>query len=50
MKRNRTVTIDDEVWEMVQRVADAKFTSKSDIIQRLIIKEHEKEFQNEKQD
>ena len=42
MKKNRTVTIDDKVWEMLQEIADKNFTSKSEMIQRMIIKESEK--------
>jgi len=39
MKNNRTISIDDEVWKRLEKLADKNFTSKSEMIQRLIIKE-----------
>ena len=41
MKNNHTVSIDDRVWELLEELAEENFTSKSDMIQRLIIKESE---------
>ena len=37
MSKNRTITIDDEIWELLQELADKNYTSKSGMVRRLII-------------
>ena len=39
MKKTSSISMDDKVWQMLQDLADKNFTSKSEMVQRLIIKE-----------
>jgi len=43
MKVTKSISIDDEVWEKLAQIADDNYTSKSEMVQRLILKELNKE-------
>jgi len=46
MKENKTICVDPEVWKELERMAEENYTSKSDMVQRLILRQVKENAEN----